>query len=292
MRRIALIISLIIASTAISVAQESGEQSVISLNSDGSNTISTNNGRLSLTLNGTRFEFGKRREPSSQTAPLPQSSQQSSTKHRDRAYFGLFGVGSPSFNHFAAVEIGANTLVNADYSAYPTEEANALIFSNKKAVNCNINIGTANIPLNPRRTLVASIAFGFAMENYTLADNYTLEFRDGMMRPVAIDGEVKKSKLMASYFHVPVVLDWNIKRHFFISAGVNIDVLINSQLKYKFPKTKIEDTITLNPVQVGLTARVGWKRLYAYVNYSFLEMFKHGTGPNGNRLSAGAGVWF
>ena len=69
-------------------------------------------------------------------------------------------------------------------------------------------------------------------------------------------------------------------------------MLIGSHLKYKFPKTTIDDTITLNPVQFGITGRVGWKRFYGFVNYSFIDMYKKGSGPGGKRLSAGAGIWF
>jgi hypothetical protein len=119
-----------------------------------------------------------------------------------------------------------------------------------------------------------------------------MEYRDGMMRPLAIDGEIKKSKMVASYFHVPITLDWNIKSDFFISAGVNVDILTGSHLKYKFPKTKIKEEITLNPVQVGLTARVGWKRIYVFTNYAFNDIFKEGTGPEGHRLSVGMGIGF
>ena len=119
-----------------------------------------------------------------------------------------------------------------------------------------------------------------------------MEYREGMMRPLAIDANLKKSKMVASYFHVPLTLDWNIKEGFFISAGVNLDILMGSHLKYKFPKTKIKDEITLNPVQVGFTARIGWKRIYVFTNYAFNEAFKAGTGPKANRFSVGMGIGF
>ena len=89
-----------------------------------------------------------------------------------------------------------------------------------------------------------------------------------------------------------MTLDWNIDRNFSISAGVNFDILVNSQLKYKFPKTTIDGVVRLTPIQLGATARIGWKRLYGYVNYSFIDMFRAGTGPKAKRLSAGVGFWF
>ena len=134
-----------------------------------------------------------------------------------------------------------NTLVGTDYSMYSNDEANQLMFTNKKAVNFTFNVGSFNVPLNPRRTLVLSGAFGFTYDNYTFADNYTMEYRDGMMRPVALDGNIKKSKMVTTYFHVPVMIDLNLGKSFFISAGVNLDVLIGSHLKYKSPWTRPPD---------------------------------------------------
>ena len=84
-------------------------------------------------------------------------------------------------------------------------------------------------------------------------------------------------------------IDMNIYRSMY---NVNLDMLIGTKLIYKKPRTTVEGTVTLNPVQLGVTARVGWKRLYGYVNYSFNDVFKRGTGPEGKRLSVGVGLWF
>lgn len=289
MKKLILILSALLISSSLAWSQEvviEDDESVIYLDSKGANSVSSNDGNLSLMLNEIRFNIGQSKKQDSSSDPKIVS------RGPKKAYFGLFGVGSPSCNHIAAFEIGASTFVGTDYSMYSNEEANQLMFTNKKAINFTFNVGNFNVPLNPRRTLVLSGAFGFTYDNYSFADNYTMEYRDGMMHAVAIDGNIKKSKMVATYFHMPVMIDWNIDKGFFISAGVNLDVLINSHLKYKFPKTSIEDTITLNPVQFGITGRIGWKRLYGYVNYSFIDMYKKGTGPGGRRLSAGAGIWF
>lgn len=289
MKKGILILSILLLSSVAVWSQDvviENDESVISLDSKGANTVSTEDGKLLLTLNGTRFYVGQ------EAKSVKGKSNPSVAYSQKKAYFGLFGIGSPNINHIAAFEIGVNTLVGTDYSMYSKDEANQLMFTNKKAVNFTFNVGSFNVPLNPRRTLVLSGAFGFTYDNYTFAENYTMEYRDGMMRPVALDGNIKKSKMVTTYFHVPVMIDLNLGKSFFISAGVNLDVLIGSHLKYKFPKTTIDDTITLNPVQFGITGRVGWKRFYGFVNYSFIDMYKKGSGPGGKRLSAGAGIWF
>lgn len=282
-RIIATLLLGIIAVGAVS-AQEveaRAEEKVVYLDSEGNNTISSNNGNLNITLNGSRIEIGDGRIDYDTTPKRPQ-----------RAYFGFMGIGSPSFNHIALFEIGANMLVDTDYSMYSPEDANALMFSSTKNINYSFNVCTLNVPLTTSRSLVFSMALGFTIEDYMFNDNYTFKCQDGMMRPVALEGSIKNSKFNTSYVHLPLILDWNIKHDLFFAAGVNLDILMSTQVRYKFPKTIIQERVTVNPVQVGVTARVGWKRLYGYVNYSFIDLFREGTGPKGKRLSAGVGIWF
>lgn len=285
MKRLFTILTLALLATGAVHAQETSNENkdnVIYIDSDGSSSISSNNGNLSIMLNGSHFEIGNGKIEHVETI----------TKKSQRAYFGFMGLDSPSFNHIAWFEIGANTFVNTDYSMYSPEEANALMFSSTKSLNYSFNMCTLNVPLTLSRSFVFSMAFGFTLEDYAFNDNYTIKYEDGMMHPVPLDGKIKKSKLSTSYFHIPMMFDWNIKRNFFMAAGVNLDILMGSTTRYKFPKTTVQDKITVSPIQVGATARIGWKRLYGYVNYSFIDLFREGTGPKGKRLSAGLGIWF
>lgn len=284
MKRIITALLLGILTAGVAHAQEAemhAEEKVVYLDSEGNNTISSNNGNLNITLNGSRIEIGDGRIDYDTTPKKPQ-----------RAHFGFMGIGSPSFNHIAYFEIGANMLVDTDYSMYSPEDANALMFSSTKNINYSFNVCTLNVPLTTSRSLVFSMALGFTIEDYMFNDNYTFKYKDGMMRPIALEGSIKNSKFNTSYVHLPLMLDWNIKHDLFFAAGVNLDILMGTQVRYKFPKTTIQERVTVNPVQVGVTARVGWKRLYGYVNYSFVDLFREGTGPKGKRLSAGVGIWF
>ena len=289
MKRLISILTFALMAIGSAYAQETTEakgttndESVVYLDSDGTNSISSNNGNISIMLNGSRFEIGNGKIEHIETT----------TKQPQRAYFGLFGCDSPSFNHLAFFEIGASMLAETDYSMYSQEDANALMFSSTKSINYTFNIGTLNVPLNPKRSLVFSMAFGFTFDDYTFNDNYTIKYADGMMRPIPLEGNIKKSKFNTSYFHLPIMFDWNIKHNFFIAAGANLDILMTTNTKYKFPRTTVQDKATVSPIQVGATARIGWKRLYGYVNYSFIDLCREGTGPKGKRLSAGCGIWF
>lgn len=289
-----LLIAISLFAVAVCSAQdvvEEGESVYVGDN----NVVSSKNGMLSLYLNGATIEIGQRESDISGDAAyaeMVEAINDEPTSNGRRAYFGFLGIGAPYFNHFALLELGTNSFVCANYSAYSDVEANNMMFNANHSFTFTANLGTLNISLNQKRSLALSLAFGVTIDRYGFMSNHTLEFVDGMMRPVTLDQSYTRSSMEASYFRMPITLDWNITRTAFVSVGVNFDVLFGSSLIYKKPRTTIQDTVTLNPIQFGVTARVGWKRIYGYVNYSFNDVFKRGTGPEGKRLSVGIGLWF
>lgn len=287
-------VTLALFTVAVCSAQETEEEGA-SVYVGDNNVVSSKNGMLSLFLNGATIEIGQRESDISGDAAyadMVEAINDEPISSGRRAYFGFLGIGAPYFNHFALFEFGTNSFVGADYSAYTPSEASDMMFNVYRSFSFTANLGTLNVSLNQKRTLALSFAFSTTIDRYGFMSAHTLEFRDGMMRPVALDEGYTRSLMTASYFRLPVTLDWNITRTAFVSVGVNLDVLIGAKLIYKKPRTTVEGTVTLNPVQLGVTARVGWKRLYGYVNYSFNDLFKRGTGPEGKRLSVGVGLWF
>ena len=258
-------------------------QQTIALDKSGESSVTTENGNLSINLAGMNFLFGGSYSKTTQS----EKSEKSST-----AQFGFGGISLPSYNHLALFEIGSNFVVNSDFSSCEPAVQETLRFSHRKAVQFTINLLTMNVPFNPKRTLGFTLGFGFNTENYTFANNVTIKYEHGDFNIVELDASVKKSKLAISYIHIPMLFDWNIRNGFFISAGASLDILMGGKLSYKKPKVVAKSEIPLNPLQVGVTARIGWRRLYAYVNYSPLNMYKSYSGINANRMSAGMGLWF
>lgn len=266
----------------IALVMSASAQQTIALDKSGESSVTTENGNLSINLAGMNFLFGGNQSKTTQS----EKSQKSS-----KAEFG-FGGFMPSYNHLALFEIGSNFVVNTDFSNCEPAVQEALRFSHRKAVQLAINLMTMNVPFNPKRTLGFTLGFGFNTENYTFANNVTIKYEHGDFNIVELDASVKKSKLAISYIHIPMLFDWNIRKGFFISAGASLDILMGGKLSYKKPKVVAKSEIPLNPLQVGVTARIGWRRLYAYVNYSPLNMYKSYSGINANRMSAGMGLWF
>lgn len=198
-----------------------------------------------------------------------------------------------TISSLGALELGINTLAFADYSMYTPEEAVMMQFGNIKSTYVACNIFTENFRLNKSGSFSVDMGVGIAWENYVFAGDYSMRYQDGMMYPIALKSSVKKSKLMARYLHLPMLLNYSYKNKFFIAAGANLDVSIGTRLKHKDPKIVYKsETVTLNPIQLGGTLRIGTNTFYGFINYSFMEMFKTNKGPGGQRLSAGLGLNF
>lgn len=290
MRRITLILTAILFATN-TMAQNSNEATSTVIQIGDNDSVSSENGALAVMLNGYRFTIGSKSTTKSDETSRTITKEAGSTK-RKRAHFGIAGISAPYFNHVALIELGSNMLINNQFNGYTTEQQELLSFTNYKSVICTTNIFTLNAPLTRNNSLVFTTALGFTNENYTFRNNVTVDYIDQRFEPILLSSDVKKSKMRLTYLHIPMLLDWNIDKNFFLSVGATIDILIDSALKYKHPKVKLNNNLPLNPIQIGITGRIGWKRLYAFVNYSPMNIYQSSSNVRSYRLSTGAGFWF
>lgn len=272
MKKFFTTLTLLAASLATLSAQEIANDSTIIFGKDGQNRMTIiNNETVKFKIAGKEFQI--------------MADSEVATKKEKIEYATISSLG--------AIELGINTMVNTDYSMYTPEEATMMQFGNRKSTYVAMNLFTENLRLTKTGSFSIDMGLGLAWENYVFAGNYSMRYTDGMMRPIELDPGIKKSKLMARYLHMPALLNYSYKNKFFIAAGVNLDVLIGTRLKHKDPKIVYKsETVTIAPIQVSGTMRVGTDRLYGFINYSPMEMFKSSTGPGGQRLSAGLGLNF
>lgn len=271
MKKFITTLTLIVVSLTTLHAQESNNDNTITFGKEGQNRISiVNEDTINFKIAGKEFQM----------SGDPKKEQVENKNHGSISSLGI-------------IELGINMLTNTDYSMYDPQGATMMQFGNKKSTYVALNIFTDNFRLNRTGSLSVDMGVGIAWENYVFAGDYSMRYIDGMMRPIALDSGVKKSKLMARYLHMPVLLNYTHKNKFFIAAGVNLDVSIGTRLKHKEPKIVYKkEIVTLNPIQVGGTLRIGNDWFYGFINYSFMDMFKPQTGPGGQRLSAGLGLNF
>ncbi len=278
-----IFLTLFSVATVASASAQQTDNSKIYLNEQQQTSLSASGHTATLSVGGLELIFGEQ-DPALTLGVYPHNNE-SNTKI---SFAGFNGV---SYNHLSLMEFGFCQIVGTDYGAYAAEDRGFMDLNNGKSIHVAFNFVTFNTLLTKSRTLGLSIGLGLSVENYVFSNDLTLKYADGMMRPEPIDASYKKSKLVATYLHVPVLLDWNIRRGLFLTAGLNFDLNIGGHTKIKFPKEKYRNC-HLNPFNVGATVRLGFQRLYVYGNYSFMEMFKQDQGPKAHRMSVGLGLWF
>ena len=272
MKRIFTTLAILFATIATVHAQESDDRT-IAFGQNKQNQITLEEDKINLKIAGKELSLSSN------------DKAVKVLKYGDSSYGSISSLG--------VIELGLNTLAMADYSIYSPEEATMMQFGNRKSVYVAMNFFTENFRLNKKGSLSVDMGVGIAWENYVFAGDYSMRYLDGMMRPILLDSKIEKSKLMARYLHMPVLLNWTYKEKFFVAAGVNLDVSIGSRLAQKEPKVVYKrEVVTLNPIQVAGTLRLGTEDFYGFINCSFMEMFKADTGPKGYRLSAGLGIHF
>lgn len=121
-------------------------------------------------------------------------------------------------------------------------------------------------------------------------DNNRFQFRDNItllpnksevtVRYDSID--FRKNKLITWHAQIPLLLSFqtnpsNPKKNFHISVGGFAGLLIAASTKQKSAengKVKKDDDFNVNPFRYGLTARVGYRGLELYSNYTLTPFFK------------------
>jgi hypothetical protein len=193
----------------------------------------------------------------------------------------------------APLEVGFNQLRTWEhsYSAYPIAEKGFMELDIARSVNVTLNLSTFSSALTRGNWLGISMAVGVTYNQYTLDTPVGFVKWEKMLHPVETGYFLKRSKLRSLALHVPMVLEINPTRNFFVAAGGYADVVLWSDAKWKMPKEKLPSPY-INFFQMGLTARVGFRDLYVFGNYSIGELFKPGRGPRLNPYTFGLGFGF
>jgi opacity protein-like surface antigen len=176
------------------------------------------------------------------------------------------------------------------YAAYPDAEKDFMAL-NYNSTNLTFNFATFSTPLVRGGWLGATMAMGVTYNQWDLDTPTPLAKIDRRLRPVADGAAPRVSRLRYWGFHIPLVLEINPTRKFFLSGGGYADVMFWSDAKWKKPKQKLSDPY-ITPFQLGLTARVGFQDFYFWGKYSFSDFFQEGKGPRLNPYTIGFGLGF
>lgn len=196
-------------------------------------------------------------------------------------------------HHFALMEVGFDGLrdVHKANFGYTLPEDRFMEVDMGRSLGWTFNLVGWGTRITHNNTLGVSAAVGLTVNDYTFREATRIGIDDGQIELMDTGERLGKSKLNTVAIHIPVVMELNMGRGAFVSAGVFTDLIIGSHFKSKFPKEKLRTTYT-NFGQFGVTARVGWNDFYVFGNYGFADLINWAHGPEVRPFSVGVGLGF
>jgi hypothetical protein len=191
-----------------------------------------------------------------------------------------------SLDMFSGMEMGWCNLVGTDYAGYAQQDfldcKNGL-----RSFHFGVDIVKATVALNQSRSLYFVTGVQMNNENYSFTNHVTLGYENGKIIPIPISSDYKKSKLVTTYFAVPLGFKWDLFRETSLAAYGFGGVLMESYTKYKKPKHKDHGIDGLNPFQYGVGATLSFDDYGIFAKYSTSPLFESGKGPKAYSFSTG-----
>lgn len=194
--------------------------------------------------------------------------------------------GCAEFGHWSGFEIGVNSILNSSGGlTFATDKF--LEIDPAESFNFAINFAQFELPFKTQHVGLVT-GLGFEHSRYGFKSNYVINYDEistfGLMDTVK---NFSKNQLRAWYFHIPVLLQFNTSKyesnnvHIAIGAIGGVRMTSKTVQKYDIDGGEQKDVAkgkyNLNPFKVTATARVGYKSLGVFANYSLLSLFEDGV---------------
>ncbi|MDN5200660.1 outer membrane beta-barrel protein [Fulvivirgaceae bacterium BMA10] len=199
-------------------------------------------------------------------------------------------VASPDLPGALLIDIGFNFLND-------NPEELDIGFWGSKTVNFyyyyDIPIGKSGFSFNP--------GFGLGLDKFSFDNSVTIVSEinaDNQQREIVVkqlsellpNTEIKKTKLAANYFDIPLELRFNLnknnhERGIRFAVGGKVGFLLKSHTKIKYKEdgdvkiSKQKENFGLNKIRYGAHARIGIGGFGFYGYYSLSELFQSNEGP-------------
>ena len=205
--------------------------------------------------------------------------------------------------HWESLNIGMPNMVDKDYNISRPSELSYMDLNTSKSWNANLNMGQQCISIVPQRIgIVTGMGFDFTVYHF---DNNNTIIKDsvGVIVPVDILQDVKKSVLRTTQFSIPLLIEFQpIKgpknNDLYIACGIIGQLQIASSTKVVYnedgdkKKDKEKGDFNINPFRYSYTVRVGYGDFGIYGIYSPVTFFEKDKGPELYPISVGISVNF
>lgn len=207
-------------------------------------------------------------------------------------------------NVWAGIELGINTLLNSERSFSLTGADAPYSLNYAKSVSVGINVYEYKLPI-VKNNFYMSTGFGLEFNNFRFDD--TSVKLDPNAKPVTATYDTTrnytKSKLTMAYLNVPLLFTVaaNNKKgknafHFSFGAMAGFKYRAHQKMVYfedgDKNKPKQFDSFNTNPFRFTAMARMGYKHIGVYANYSLNQLFLKAQGPELYPLTMGVSFLF
>lgn len=205
---------------------------------------------------------------------------------------------------WAGIEIGVNTFLNADRNFSLTGADAPFALDYGKSIAIGINLYEYKLPI-VKNNFYMSTGFGLEFNNFRFDD--TSVKLDPDAKPLAVTYDTTrnytKNKLAVAYLNVPLLFtvaanDKKGKNAFHISVGAMAGFKYRTHQKMVYyedgdkKKPKEFDSFNTNPFRFTAMARMGYKNIGVYANYSLNSLFQKDQGPELYPLTMGVSFLF
>jgi hypothetical protein len=210
----------------------------------------------------------------------------------------LKNISDPGYNlwrdefsgHWAGIDFGFNTFLNADYSNYDSKfMENDLWRSNSTYINLIQQSFGLQRNLN---TIGLVTGIGLHLQSYRLDKDTTIRRSEyGKIEPQRLSfDQNQKSKLSIISLVIPLLTEFQIpishyKNRLYFSAGLYGGIRLHSHTKIKYrsdgkkEKLKVPGHYYLHDFKYGLMVRTGYRWINLFATYELVPLFKENKGP-------------
>ncbi len=196
---------------------------------------------------------------------------------------------SKKFNgHWKGIELGMNNFLNSSNELSLPTNGKFMELNTSKSVEFSLNFVEKAFPVYKNRFGLVT-GMGIKWNNYHFDKNIMLD-PNNIFLTTEVDTNFNKNKLGITYLTVPLLLEYHIpvgkkQNPIYFSTGVIGGVKIGSRTKQKYAiggkeyEDKTKEDFGLSPYTYSITARIGYKKLNLYANYSLVTLFEKNKGP-------------
>ncbi len=202
--------------------------------------------------------------------------------------------------NWAGIFIGINGLAKADYSIYPETEQDFFDPELSRSYVMDINLIQLSQGLQRSRNTIGLITgLGFRLQSWHLDDRTTIIKGPSRVEPVELSyDKLNKSKVVSSYLHVPLLLEFQVpvKSHssrLYFSGGLILSRRLSTHTKIKYThegkryREKSPDDYYMRDYHYSATFRMGYRWVNLFATYDLQPLFNSDKGPEAFPWSAG-----